>query len=148
MENNIRDAFEKAVFLSMNFRRNSLNKIGLYPGQPIILLLIEENPGISQKSLAEYAKISRPTLNVMLTRLQKNGLVEIKYDKNNSKISKVYLTEEGNKKNRYAKEILDNLKDIYYIDFSDREKETFEKLLNKISNSIENKMKEEKNENA
>ncbi len=42
MENNIRDAFEKAVFLSMNFRRNSLNKIGLYPGQPIILLLIEE----------------------------------------------------------------------------------------------------------
>jgi DNA-binding MarR family transcriptional regulator len=84
----------------------------------------------------------------MLTRLQKNGLVEIKYDKNNSKISKVYLTEEGNKKNRYAKEILDNLKDIYYIDFSDREKETFEKLLNKISNNIENKMKEEKNENA
>ncbi len=148
MENNIRDAFEKAVFLSMNFRRNSLNKIGLYPGQPIILLLIEENPGISQKSLAECAKISRPTLNVMLTRLQKNGLVEIKYDKNNSKISKVYLTEEGNKKNRYAKEILDNLKDIYYIDFSDREKETFEKLLNKISNNIENKMKEEKNENA
>lgn len=146
-EENLRDDLGKFIFLSMNLRRIKLNEIGLYPGQPIILKLIEYNPGLSQKELAEVAQISRPTLNVMLGRFQKNGLVEIKYDKNNSKISKVYLTDKGKDKSEKANEAIRNFNNIHFSNFTPEEKEEFIKLIKKMSDNLEKEIKEAEYEN-
>lgn len=144
---NIRDDIGEFIFLSMNLRRIKLSNIGLYSGQPIILKLIEDNPGLSQKEFAELAQISKPTLNVMLGRLQKNGLVEIKYDEKNSKISKVYLTKDGKKKNEIAQKVLEDFEKMHYMDFTNEEEETFKRLLNKMCNNLEKELKEAGYEN-
>lgn len=146
-EENLRDDLGKFIFLSMNLRRIKLNEIGLYPGQPIILKLIECNPGLSQKELAEVAQISRPTLNVMLGRFQKNGLVDIKYDKNNSKISKVYLTEKGKDKSKKANEVIRNFNNIQFSNFTPEEKEEFIKLIKRMCDNLEKEIKEAEYEN-
>lgn len=143
----IRDEIGEFIFLSMNLRRISLNSIGLYNGQPIILKLIEENPGLSQKEFAKLAQISKPTLNVMLSRLQKKGFVEVKYDEKNSKTSHVYVTELGKIKNKDAQKVLDEFQEFHYSNFTEEEKETFKKLLNKMSKNLENRLKEAEYEN-
>ncbi len=143
----IRDEIGEFIFLSMNLRRISLNSIGLYNGQPIILKLIEENPGLSQKEFAKLAQISKPTLNVMLSRLQKKGFVEVKYDEKNSKTSHVYITESGKIKNKDAQKVLDEFQEFHYLNFTEEEKETFKKLLSKMSKNLENRLKEAEYEN-
>lgn len=145
-EDNVRDDIDKLMFLLVNSRRIILEKIDLYKGQPIILKLIEDNPGLSQKEFAKIARISPPTLNVMAGRLAKKGLIEIKDDENNLKIRKLYLTEKGKEKSFKAQEEMGNLREHYYKGFSDDEIETFKKLLKKVNINLENKLKEVENE--
>ncbi len=52
-----------------------LEEIGVYPGQPPMLFILNQEDGLSQKKLANKLKIKPSTITVMLKRMEKANLI-------------------------------------------------------------------------
>jgi DNA-binding MarR family transcriptional regulator len=65
------------------------------PGQIMALNLIGHDDGITQRDLAERMRISRPTLTVMLQKMEKAALVERVADETDQRFTHLHLTAEG-----------------------------------------------------
>lgn len=87
--------FSRVIKLYHHRLHKLLNKIGLYKGQPFILFTLAENDGIPQKELAEKIQLKAASISVMIRRMEKVGLVERKGDRDDLRISRVYLTAKG-----------------------------------------------------
>lgn len=73
----------------------ALNKHGLHVGQEMILLRLWESEGLTQSQLAEQMGVEPPTVTKMLQRLEREGLVERRADREDARVSRVFLTEKG-----------------------------------------------------
>jgi len=69
--------------------------IGLYRGQPGVLLALWEQEGFTQTELAERLKITPATVTKMLQRMEKAGFLLRKPDPQDQRVSRVYLTNAG-----------------------------------------------------
>lgn len=72
-----------------------LEEIDLYPGQPPLLFILNKNDGKSQRELADLMHIKPSTVNVMIKRMEKTGLLERRQDKKDARISRAYITDKG-----------------------------------------------------
>lgn len=66
-------------------------------GQGNVLALISQNPGITQKELAEKLGIQPASLSELLMKLERKGSVVREKDENDRRMARVRLTEEGEK---------------------------------------------------
>lgn len=139
----VRDELDRVFFLKKNYLRGKLSSIGLYVGQPKVLTILSKKPGITQKELAEEADIKTSTLNVMLNRLAKNDLVEIKQDKDNMKITRVFIKRKGKEKQEKAQSFLDIVAERQFDGFSEKEKKECKEYLARMEINIEKLLKEE-----
>ena len=131
------------MFLKGTILRIELNKIGVYVGQPVMLDIINNNPGLTQKNLADIAEIKPSTVNVMLVRMAKNGLVRIEKDKYNSKLSRVFITENGNKLSKKCAKCKTEIDKIMMEGLSANEIESFKSILSKINNNLRKQLEKE-----
>ena len=69
--------------------------MGLYRGQPPILMLLYKNDGMSQKEMARALNLSPATMTVTLKRMEKAGLVLREMDEHDQRILRVHLSEKG-----------------------------------------------------
>lgn len=134
---------DELMYLRGSVLRNELTKIGLYVGQPIMLSIIDNNPGLTQKKLAIIAGIKPSTVNVMLGRMSKNGLVEIKKDENNLKLSRVYLTESGKELAKKSSIVKKELDEKSFKNLTDEEIEIFKNLLLKVNLNLQKELEKE-----
>jgi DNA-binding MarR family transcriptional regulator len=72
----------------------------LHPGQAFCVASISHAPGITQAELAEELGVSRPTVSVMLQKLERAGAIERRTDVEDQRRIRIYLTEKG--KARYS----------------------------------------------
>ncbi len=70
--------------------RNFCKVAGLYPGQPRILTILQENEGVTLSGLSPLCGIGLPSLSVSVRNLQKSGLV-----RKEGKKRYIFLTEVG-----------------------------------------------------
>lgn len=138
-----KDECEEFMYLSGTILRNKLYKIGLYVGQPAILDVISKNPGLTQKMLSDLGGIKPSTINVMLSRMAKNDLVEIKKDNKNYKISRVYITDKGKKMCDEALHYKKKIREKQFNNFTNEEKATFKNLLSRVNNNLKSVLEEE-----
>lgn len=138
-----KDKIDELMYLKGSILRIGLNKLGLYVGQPLMLDIVASNPGLNQKILANLAGIKPSTVNVMLGRMAKNGLVEIKKDKNNSKLSQVFITDKGKELSKKSTQFKVNLDKIAYKDLTKNEIEILENILSKINNNLKIELEKE-----
>ncbi len=86
------------VQLIHNYHRLSfqeLGEIGVHPGQLPILKTLSCRGGLSQRELANILHIKPPTVTVTVQRLEKAQLVYKQQDREDQRISRIYLTEKG-----------------------------------------------------
>jgi DNA-binding MarR family transcriptional regulator len=69
--------------------------IGLGRGQGFILARLGEEDGLAQADLARKAWVRPATLTAAVQRLEEAGLIERKADPADARISRVYLTPQG-----------------------------------------------------
>lgn len=72
-----------------------LNTVGLHAGQEMFLMRLWELDGQTQSQLAGDMCIQPPTVNKMVSRMEVAGLVRREGDAEDSRITRVYLTEAG-----------------------------------------------------
>jgi DNA-binding MarR family transcriptional regulator len=72
-----------------------LEAIGLYRGQPPLLMALWQREGLTQTDLAERLNIAPATITKMLQRMERTGFIRRQPDEADQRISRVYLTEAG-----------------------------------------------------
>lgn len=75
--------------------QSQLAEVGLYRGQPPILMLLYKNDGMSQKEMARALNLSPAMMTVTLKRMEKAGLVLREMDEHDQRILRVHLSEKG-----------------------------------------------------
>ena len=72
-----------------------LKEENIHPRQMPLIIHLKRCEGCTQKELAEKMQVKPSTLNVMIGRMEKNGYIEKKQDKKDSRKSRIYFTEKG-----------------------------------------------------
>jgi len=73
----------------------ALKQLGLHAAQEFLLFLLWEEDGLSQSQLAARLKLELPTITKSVQRMERAGLVKRHLDEQDTRISRVYLTEAG-----------------------------------------------------
>jgi DNA-binding MarR family transcriptional regulator len=66
-----------------------------------VLSLLYEHDGQTIGTLSQQRAIDAPTMTGIVKRLEQNGVVERKHDREDRRVVKVYLTDEGRDIMRY-----------------------------------------------
>ena len=87
------------------WRRSTCGRLGLYPGQELLLLQLAEGERRSQQELVDALGIDHSTVTKMLQRLERAGVVARQQSANDRRVVLVHLTEEGCVQRRAVEEM-------------------------------------------
>lgn len=120
----------------LNKVHDSLDKIGLYRGQPPLLFALWEKDHLSRKELCIILGVQPATITKMVKRLTQSGYVTSMQDADDSRVSRVCLTNKGK---MIEPEVIKTFEDLNKEIFScldESELVQFDQLLTKIGQSI------------
>ena len=113
-----------------------LSKIGVYRGQPPILVHLCKKDGLMQKELADALNLTPPTITDTLQRMEKAGLLERRTDPEDGRISRVYITEKGRMVKRQVDEIIKEIDEETFKGLTEEEKKLFRQLVLKMIDNL------------
>lgn len=113
-----------------------LDEIGIYHGQPLMLLILNDKDGQSQTELATRLNLKAPTITVMLKRMEKANLVVRKQDRDDQRVSRVYITERGREVFKKAMGVMDKFEEEFFKDFTGEEKIILKRLLKQMNKNL------------
>jgi|ERR1051326_3524818 DNA-binding MarR family transcriptional regulator len=118
--------------LNQAFRRRII-PLGLTPDQFTVLRTLLENPGISQRKLAELMTSDPNTVAALVQRMQKNGLVERQAQKKDRRANCLRLNTLGKHKYEAARQIAVKLQTEILSTLPKRAREAFLKNLSAVA---------------
>jgi DNA-binding MarR family transcriptional regulator len=110
---------------------------GLYTGQEILLAHLGTEDGQSQKSLAHLVRSDHSTVSKMVGRLEAAGLVEQRKDEKDERVSRVFLTDAGQRIQESIKAAWGQLEEKTTSGLTNEEAETFVRLAHKMADRLE-----------
>lgn len=121
----IRQVFNEAV-----------SEEGLFSGQQDILFALIENEGITLGALAKKIDVSVASASVSVKRMEKNGFIKKRCDKNDARIIRLYPTEKAKTAPENIKIKMDNLENTINKGMSKDEILTLSHLLQTAIDNI------------
>ncbi|MBY0754628.1 MarR family transcriptional regulator [Clostridium sardiniense] len=126
----------QVVRLHFCLTHKTLEKEGLYPGQPPLLYALYDEDGLSQKEIAEKLHLKPATITVMIKRLEKAGFIKKVADENDQRISRIHLTEKGISSCVDLKSMVKQIDDICLHNFTDDDINSLKILLERIQTNL------------
>ena len=105
---------------------------GLVPSHGDILMCLYSNDKMMMKDIADKINRTRPTVTVLVDKLEKLGYVTREVSEKDSRYTYIILTKKGKDFKPVFEKISNNLNEILYKNLSDEEEELLENLLRKI----------------
>lgn len=134
--NTINHLLFEIVRLSFNQSHQILEKYGLYPGQPRLLLCLYHEDGVSQSTLAEQLQVKASTITMMIKRLERGGLLRKACDTEDKRVCRIFLTPKGYSVCDELKLVNDNHEALYTENFSIEEKIILKRLLMQVRQNL------------
>ncbi|MBS5123711.1 MAG: MarR family transcriptional regulator [Blautia sp.] len=125
---------------------SQMTALGIHPGQIPILLLLAKRVEMSQREIAEELCVKPPTVNVMVQRMEKAGLIGRRHDEKDQRITRIFLTDQGYEMKKKVAEQIELNERYAFMGFSDAEKCLFRRFMEQIITNI-SCIPEEKTEN-
>lgn len=113
-----------------------LSSTGLSTGQPKILEYLFSHDGAIQKDIAEACAVEPATATSLLSRMEKNGLVERRSKDGDRRYTCVFLTEKGRTDAVLSIDALTGLEETALDGFSEDEKERFISYLKRVNDNL------------
>ncbi|MHB1477218.1 MAG: MarR family winged helix-turn-helix transcriptional regulator [Coriobacteriia bacterium] len=88
-------AQKRSMILGRHLMMMSLSGQESHPGQAACLLALSRGGGMSQSDLADALHVSRPTVTVMLQKLEAAGALERRTDEHDQRVTRLFLTPRG-----------------------------------------------------
>lgn len=106
------------------------------PAQGRIMFVLWQNDGIAINELSKETSLSKSTLTSMLDRLERTGFIRRKAsDKDRRKIY-IWRTEKDKSFQKQYVEVSKKMAGIYYKGFTEKEMDSFEKMLKRIFDNL------------
>ncbi len=103
------------------------------------VLLHIDDEGTPATKIAPLMGMETRSLTRMLARLEEMGLIYRQKDPNDGRMVRIFLTEEGQKKKAYSKDVVIHFNKLLYNNISEEELVSFFKVLDTIHEFINNK---------
>lgn len=113
-----------------------LEEIGLYPGQPPLLFILNNSDGKSQKELANIMHLKPSTINVMIKRMEKTELIERKQDSEDQRVSRVYITDKGKEVCKKSHNVMKEMENKMFSNLTKDELVIIRRLLLQVKNNL------------
>jgi DNA-binding MarR family transcriptional regulator len=130
-------AFHQAVLGYRQLLLRGMAEHGLHPGQAFAVGEISHRDGITQAELAESLGVSRPTVTVMLQKLEKQGVIERRTDTDDQRYTRIYLTAEGRARYRVMHTVLGELAEKMVEPMSASDRVELVRLLGILSGNMQ-----------
>jgi DNA-binding MarR family transcriptional regulator len=115
---------------------DTLTEIGLYAGQEMFLHNLWQQDGQTQSQLVEQMCVQPATISKMLDRMEKSGLVVRRPDAEDSRVSRVFLTEQGKNLQDAVCGVWDKLEARLVAGLSTEERILLRRLLLQVSENL------------
>jgi DNA-binding MarR family transcriptional regulator len=99
-------AFGRMMHLNRLAMARMVAKHGAHHGEVVVLALLSQQGGLSQRELAETLHLSPPRVSMILQSLEKSGAVKRHSDEDDRRRARVFLTDEGRRREREQREVL------------------------------------------
>lgn len=120
-----------------NVMEKQLSSTGVYRSQHKILMVISENPNISQKELADMNEVSTATIAVSLKKLEKGGYISRLVDAKDNRYNQICITEKGRRIVEESHKIFREVDKAMFSGFSEEECRELEQVLDRIYGNLE-----------
>ena len=111
-------------------------KNGLYLGQLPILEYVRKNNKCTQREVANFLKISPPSVATSIKRMQKAGLIEKETDETDQRYSRLSITEKGTLIAKKCRKQYDCVDAQLFAGFDEKECETLYKFFGRMIKNI------------
>lgn len=105
-------------------------------GQAMCLRMLSVNDGATQRDVARMLHVSPPTVSKMLSTMEKAGLVERRPDEADQRLTRVYLTDAGRRRELQMGVAVGAYVNATFATLSERERRELVRLLDKLGGSI------------
>jgi mobile rSAM pair MarR family regulator len=102
-----------------------------------ILYVLWQEDGVPIKIISEKSGLAITSLTTMLERMEKNGLISRKMDEADKRKTLLFLTDKAKELKEAYDSVSNEMGNIYYRDFTDKEILQFEEYLNRIRVNLE-----------
>lgn len=115
-----------------------LQGLNLSTIQPKVLAYLLGREGIIQEQLAVVCQIDPAEMTSLLQNMEEDGLIEKKLlaIPGGKRVYGIYLTDKGRSLGMSAELVMDNLERLAFQGFTDEERETFLKLIRRLTNNL------------
>lgn len=113
-----------------------MNDTELKAGQAGILAILQMVGPMSQRELADHIHITPPSVNVAVQKLEKLGYIRKEQDEKDQRMTRIHLTERGEKILGNMHEILRSTEDTLLKNMSTEEKILCRRLLLQMSDNL------------
>ena len=105
---------------------------GLVPSHGDILVCLYQNDKMTMKEIADKINRTRPTVTVLVDKLEKLGYLKREISQNDNRYTYITLTKKGKDFKPVFEKISNKLNDMLYKNLSKDESDILENLLQKI----------------
>jgi len=120
-----------------NDLKRNVKQYGLNENNYFFIFFINDHPGASQDELTRTMFLDHSTITRAVAKLIKLGYLERRFDEHDKRISRLYLTAEGEALRKPLYELTQHAEDLAFNNLSDDERETVQTLLLKSALSHE-----------
>lgn len=120
-----------------NIMRQYFRGKGLFNGQPPMMFVIHEHPGLTQKELAEHMHITPASVAVSIRRMEAEGLVIRENDREDARVLHLTLTPEGERLHTACHGARDEMIASLYEGFTQEELMEFDQYIGRICQRLE-----------
>ncbi|MGB6463084.1 MAG: MarR family transcriptional regulator [Nitrosotalea sp.] len=128
--NNTAKAFQKA--LDLELRRN----VGVTLSQWRVVASLVQQPGLTQKEIADKVGVEGATLVPIIDKMEKEGLLKRKPDSKDRRVNRIYLTQKADSLWNSMTECAIYIRKVSAKDISEDKLETTLETLRKISKNL------------
>ncbi len=120
-----------------------LKEFGVSSGQMPVFFALGDGAAMTQKALAAVASIEQPTMAATLSRMERDGLIERRPDPGDRRSQLVALTPAAMAKALRVREGATAINNAAFEGLDEAERETYLRLLAKITLSLERMLDDE-----
>ena len=106
--------------------------VGLVPSHGDILVCLYQNDKMTMKEIAEKIHRTRPTVTVLVDKLEKLGYLKREISQNDNRYTYITLTKKGQDFKPVFEKISEDLNNMLYKNLSEEESDILENLLKKV----------------
>lgn len=108
------------------------DQVEMHRGQAVLLCTVAAQDGLTQSEIADQLSVQGATVTNMLQRMEESGLVIRRRDEADNRLVRVYVTEEGLRKERSINAQFGVMQSMLFADITDDERAVLRRLLQQM----------------